>query len=108
MSAGKRKGYYRGIEIFQDDLKTEHMSNSYMLFLKKFCESNKIKNIHFDQRRKEQMSRILEEIIKESEYKLAQFQDSAIDAIEQNIRKKYRKCFIALVYECRCYYTGRL
>lgn len=39
-----------------------------------------IKNIHFDRRRKEQMSKILEEIIKESEYKLTQFQSSSIDA----------------------------
>lgn len=31
------------------------------------------------------MSRMLEEIIKESEYKLAQFQGAAIDAIEQYI-----------------------
>ena len=47
-----------------------------------------IKNIHFDRRRKEQISKILEEIIKESEYKLTQFQSSSIDAIEQNIYKK--------------------
>lgn len=44
------------------------------------------------------MSRILEEIIKESEYKLTQFQSSAIDAVEQNIVKKndkiYVKCFV--------------
>lgn len=33
------------------------------------------------------MSRILEEMIKESEYKLTQFQSSSIDAIEQNIIK---------------------
>ena len=34
------------------------------------------------------MSKILEEMIKESEYKLTQFQSSSIDAIEQNIYKK--------------------
>ncbi len=40
------------------------------------------------------MSRILEEIIKESEYKLTQFQNSAIDAIERNISKKNDKIYV--------------
>lgn len=40
------------------------------------------------------MSRILEEIINESEYKLTQFQSSSIDAIEQNIIKKNDKIYI--------------
>lgn len=40
------------------------------------------------------MSRILEEIIKESEYKLTQFQSSAIDAIERNISKKNDKIYV--------------
>lgn len=34
------------------------------------------------------MSRILEEMIRKSEYKLTQFQGSSIDAIEQNIIEK--------------------
>lgn len=40
------------------------------------------------------MSRILEEMIKESEYKLTQFESSSIDAIEQNIIKKNDKIYI--------------
>ena len=40
------------------------------------------------------MSKILEEIIKESEYKLTQFQGSSIDAIEQNIQLKNDKIYI--------------
>ena len=37
------------------------------------------------------MSRILADIIKKSDYKLTQFDDSAVDAIEQNIVKKNDK-----------------
>nr|WP_300813760.1 hypothetical protein [uncultured Acetatifactor sp.] len=40
------------------------------------------------------MSRILEEMIKKSEYKLTQFQGSSIDAIEQNIQLKNDKIYI--------------
>ncbi len=40
------------------------------------------------------MSRILEEMIKKSEYKLTQFQGSSIDAIEQNIVYKNDKIYI--------------
>ena len=46
------------------------------------------------------MSRILADIIKKSDYKLTQFDDSAVDAIEQNIVKKndkvqYIKCLVS-------------
>lgn len=40
------------------------------------------------------MSRILEEMIKKSEYKLTQFHGSSIDAIEQNIQLKNDKIYI--------------
>lgn len=79
MPTGEGRCYYRGIEIFQDDLKTEYIFQiAICISLRNFVRA--IKNIHFDRRRKEQMSKILEEIIKESEYKLTQFQSSSIDA----------------------------
>lgn len=40
------------------------------------------------------MCRILTDIIKKSDYKLTQFDDSAIDAIEQNIVKRNDKVYI--------------
>ena len=47
------------------------------------------------------MGRILEEIIKDSEYKLIQFQSSAIDDIEKNITRKNDKIYI------RCLVRGK-
>ena len=40
------------------------------------------------------MSRILADIIKKSDYKLTQFDDSTVDAIEQNIVEKNGKVYI--------------
>lgn len=43
MSAREGRGYYRGIEIFQDDLKVEYIFQITIYIFKKFCVSNKTK-----------------------------------------------------------------